>query len=776
MFNKKLLLLFIFSLIFFESSAQDCTLSIRGQVFDEVSKMPLSFVTLSVQQSTRNRMANDKGYFYLDSLCVGEYQLSCTYLGYQSKIISLDIRQDTFINIQLTPTSIALKTVVVEAKKEAFVGQSTTSIDRKNIEDNSNKNLSGLLENETGVYSIKNGSGISKPIVHGLYGNRLTILNNGIAQSGQQWGNDHSPEIDPFAADKIILLKGASTVEYDGGNLGSVILVEPSRIQRYVGLRGQVNYLLETNGLGHNLNARLQQYSPFIAWRISGTLKKYGDKNTPDYFLNNTGLEQASLAVQLEKSWKNKLFIDFYASTFNTRLGVLRGSHIGNLTDLKQALTNQVPFFTEPNFSYQIEAPKQHVSHHLVKIKTKYFLKKNQLLELVVAGQLNDRKEFDVRRSGRIDIPALSLLQYTFNSELKYTNRWGQNWKIKLGMQNAITDNTNDAETGLLPLIPDYIQWKNGLFGTLSKTVKKIHFNLGVRYDYTYQKVVAISTTLPREIVRYNNPFHTFSSMAAIEIALAKTQAISFNTGYATRNPAINELYSSGLHQGVSGIEEGNIHLKIEKAFKNTLEYKWFPTANFSVSALAYHQYFEDYIYLNPQPELRLTIRGAFPVFEYQQTDAHIYGLDLSTQFAIGKSISGVLKYSYLRGHDIANKQPLIFMPPNRLFGSLKYAHQKNIKIAKATYLQQIEFELTNRFIFEQKNLLPEQDFAAAPPAYTLFGLKASAAIHIKKYKISCFVKIDNLFNVRYRDYLNRQRYFSDEMGRNITLGLIFKL
>jgi len=50
-------------------------------------------------------------------------------------------------------------------------------------------------------------------------------------------------------------------------------------------------------------------------------------------------------------------------------LGILRGSHIGNLTDLESALTIEVPFFTKPDFRYNIKSPKQEVSHHLAKVK-----------------------------------------------------------------------------------------------------------------------------------------------------------------------------------------------------------------------------------------------------------------------------------------------------------------------------------------------------------------------------------------------------------------------
>ena len=122
---------------------------------------------------------------------------------------------------------------------------------KQKIEDNADENLSGLLVNESGVHILKNGSGIAKPIVHGLYGNRLLVLNNGVQQSGQQWGNDHSPEIDPLIANKNNHNKrgpmhSSMVVEI----LGSIILVEPKKIGRDPHLHGRINYAYEGNGRG----------------------------------------------------------------------------------------------------------------------------------------------------------------------------------------------------------------------------------------------------------------------------------------------------------------------------------------------------------------------------------------------------------------------------------------------------------------------------------------------------------------------------------------------
>ena len=783
MFNK--LYLFLSFLILYCSSTlgQDCKFSIKGSSLDESTKLPLSFVNVYVQEISNGTTSDINGVFTIDNICPGEYHLIFSHIGCDPKIILIDLKKDTTLSIQMPHT--VLGTVVIEGELTSNIDfQSSSSLSRTTIENNSNKSLGGLIENESGVNLMKNGSGISKPIVHGLYGNRLKVINNDIIQSGQDWGNGHAPEIDPLTADKITIIKGASAIEYGGGNLGSVVLLEQKKIGKEPHLHGQINYAYESNGRGNNLNLRLEKYSKRIAWRINGTIKKYGDKKSSTYFLNNTGYQEANFALSLQKSWKEKLFFDIYSSTFNTRLGILRGSQVGNITALNNALNAEIPDKTDSLFSYDLDAPKQEINHHLAKLKLKYFFNENNTITFLVAGQLNHRKEFDVRRAGRSDIPSLDLLQYTYNSEFKYTHSFKNSWEFKVGNQNIVTNNTNDPNTGILPLIPDYNNWKNGLFTTLSRKKKKANFKIGFRYDTEQQKVAQISNDLPRKIIRYENNFHNTSGLSSIKFDMSSKQSLTINSGYSQRNPGINELYSFGLHQGVSGLEEGTLDLKKEKALKNTLEYIWHPSSNFSINTLIYHQSFNGFINLIPKQkenangelvnEIRTTIRGAFPVFKYEQTDANIYGFDISSQFSIGNSIFGLIKYSFLKGQDIKNKIPLIYMPPNSIFGSLKYQINKSKRLNKGKF-KNTEIEINNRFVFEQKNILINQDFVSPPSSYNLFGLNFSTNLILPKYKIRFFTKVNNLFNVKYRDYLNRQRYFANDLGLSVIIGLNFK-
>jgi len=767
------------------NKSPNCTISVTGFIIDENTNQPLEFVNVYIQETLKGTASNEQGYFELKNICKGKQHIIFSHISGENHSVFFDIEKDTTLYVEIHALNTVLESVVI-SEKTTNSTQNTQTLNHQHISDNSNQNLSNMLEEISGVSTLKNGNGISKPVVHGLYGNRLTILNNGIAQSGQQWGNDHAPEIDPLVANKIRVIKGVSSLEYQGSNLGSVILVEPASIEREPHLHGNTSYFFETNGRGHGINLQLEQYNSALAWKINGTLKRSGDKKTATYFLNNTGNQEANIAIQLEKQFTENFFTDVYFSSFNTELGVLRGAHVGNLTDLENAFEREVPFFTEQNFSYDIDAPKQKVNHHLFKIHSKkYFEPKpknkdkviEQFLDFTFATQINIRKEFDVRRSGRSEIPALSLNQYSYFLETKYKKEFHNNLIFKVGVQSTITDNTNDPETGILPLIPDYLSYETGIFSVLTKKVNHWFFETGVRFQNTMQNTVTISQSLPREIVRFDNNFNNFSSSLGINYEINSTIQLSYNIGYATRNPAINELFSNGLHQGVSGIEEGNPNLNIEKSIKNTLSLSGKIKEKLSFETLIYYQNINDYIYLNPENEVRLTIRGAFPVFKYKQTNAQIYGLDVSTRYQFSKSVDLKVSYSFIKGDDLSNNLPLINMPSNNVQASLHYQIQKPISIGgkerkRPKKLTNTQFEITNRYVFRQNDLLAEQDFTLPPNAYNLIGLRVSTNIQGQKTKLRIFSKVDNLLNVAYRDYLNRQRYFADDLGINVVLGV----
>ena len=745
---------------------QDCTILLEGYVKDATTGYPLEHASIFIDEIQGGTISDSTGYFSINGLCVSHLHIEVSHIGCESQRIHIDLVTDTVLHIQIDHFNHELHDITIVGTDSRSKVQQESKINIQEINQNASKGIADILESISGVSTLKNGAGISKPVIHGLYGNRISILNNGISQAGQQWGNDHSPEIDPLIVNDIRVIKGVGSLEVQGSNLGSSVMVSPRRITRDPHIHGKASYFMASNGNLHGTNLQLEQFKNSFGWKINGTLKKAGDRKTPDYFLTNTGNEEANFAIQLEKSsnegkWNSDLFL----STYNTTIGILRGSHISNLTDLQSALNQDVPFFTSDEFSYSIDAPKQVVHHHLAKLHSKYFTSDHKWFDFTLGGQVNQRAEFDVRRSGRSDIAALDLNQVNLFAEGKYKVEEQESINSNIGFQLNFTNNKNNPATGILPLIPDYRSYESGLFTIFNERVNKLELEGGFRYDFVYQNVATISTSLPREIIRYENNFHNINVALGAGLDLG-TSSLSYNIGYVTRNPAINELYSNGLHQGVSGIEEGDLILYSEKSLKTTISLKSEVKEKLFLESSIYFQHVNDFIYLAPQDELRLTIRGAFPVFRYEQTTAKIYGLDLEADYHISEPLSINIAYSFIHGSDTKNSLPLINIPANNAKAAL------SLNIPKWSSFENLEFSISNQYVFRQNRLESEQDFVPTPDAYNLINLKVASDLKLQNKQFHFYLRIENLFNVSYRDYLNRQRYFADDLGRNLNAGL----
>ena len=751
--------------------AQGCSFRLSGHVFDGSTDQPLEAVTVQWSPTDQIVLTDEQGYFELTGCCRSNGTLALSFVGYALERCEIEVTKDTSLRLTLTRTAVEIQTITVEQLIYAERVAADRALDESEIVVRTGQPLAAMLEQLAGVSQIQHGAHIAKPVVHGLYGNRLTLINNGIGQSGQQWGNDHGPAIDPLGADHIQILEGAASVAYPSANLGRLVLVEPAAIGDAKDWLAKGTYTLNTNGWGHGLHVAAQHARNGWGWRLGGTFQKAGDQRAPNYWLRNTGQQVVSASFQLERQWSPKWQSTLYASTYNAELGILRGAHVGNVTDLTAAFDRAEPFFTEPNFSYGMEAPRQLVHHHLIKLETNQQLSDQQQLTYTLAAQLNDRQEFDVRRGGRSTRPAMSLLQFTYDVGVRYDQRWTKGTELQLGTQTTLIDNTNNPETGILPFIPDHLTLRTGLFGILYQQWGRSRWELGLRYDYWNQSVATISRDLPRRIVRYQNNWHAGQATLGWTQRLNQAWRLWGMASYSVRPPAINEMYSQGLHQGVSSIEEGDPDLKPEQVGQGQfgVEVKWGEWC--TLEALGYGQWYNGYIYLQPQPRPKLTIRGAFPVFRHEQTDARLLGTDVTFRLEDRRNWIYKATYSYLRGDDLIQDLPLVFLPPNRLTQELAYQAAPNWTWGKLD-VSRITLRLTHQYTWRQYHLEPEQDFLAPPEGYHLFGAAVEGEGQLGRWQWRWWCRADNLLNTTYRDYLNRQRYFADALGTQVTIGL----
>jgi hypothetical protein len=155
--------------------------------------------------------------------------------------------------------------------------------------------LTDYLKKMAGVSSIQTGPSIMKPVIHGMHSQRVVIMNAGIRQEGQQWGSEHAPEIDPFIADRLTVVKGASSIRYGSDAVGGVILVEPRKLPHEPGLQAELNLVGMSNGRQGIASGLVEQHlGKFfdVCWRLQGTVKHAGNLSTPDLILENTAFRE----------------------------------------------------------------------------------------------------------------------------------------------------------------------------------------------------------------------------------------------------------------------------------------------------------------------------------------------------------------------------------------------------------------------------------------------------------------------------------------------------
>jgi iron complex outermembrane receptor protein len=758
------LIIFLFPLVAF---SQNCTYMLFGSVKDRSSKLVLSGASIQIKESGHSVIAENDGHYHFENLCSGKYTLKISYLGYRSEEVSVNLLKKQEINIFLVANPTELAAVnIVSTKVDNKPIQTSSKLDGKALEMTRGESLGDALKRVPGISTIQTGPSISKPVIHGLHSNRVLIYNAGVRQEGQQWGSEHAPEIDPFIANQITVVKGASSVMYGADAIGGVILVEPAPLNFQSGMSGEVNLVgMSNNGQGL-VSSMLEGSSGknnSFSWRVQGTLKAAGNSKTPDYYLRNTGFNEQNASLQFGYK-KNRFNADLYASTFNSEIGIFTGSHSGNTTDLINAIGRDQPLESDQSsLLYTIGRPSQLMNHNVLKIRSGYLIEDVGKLNFQYSIQHNNREEYDlIRRSSednyqlRFDLTTQALdLYLDHNPVAGFTGR--------LGVNAMFQQNFYDGRY----LIPFFDSFSGGLFLIEKRAINNWELEAGIRYDYKWMEARlrqnVLDSSSPEIRPQFN--FNQLSGTLGASYKLGEGYRLTSTLAKAWRPPAINELFSNGVHHGSATFEKGDANLGEESSINLTggiiKEGK-----RFNAEISAYYNLINDYIYLKPSLLPVLTIRGAFPAFQYVQVDSRFTGVDFLASWQFNDLLSATAKYSFVRAFNTATNEHLEFIPADRLTGILSFA-LPDIQNLRANSL-----DITAIHVARQGLVEASQDFAPVPDAYTLINIDLATSIPVFGETWSLSLSAQNLLNTRYRDYLNRFRYYADDTGRNIILRL----
>lgn len=768
--------------------------SISGKIYNTDSS---PIVGSHVHIGSKSVSSNSKGEYVLKNLPFGLLKMYVYSIGYQSIDSTITISGDAKINFVLKEKLNQLSEVVVQHKINNY-NQSVLEqkIKTETIEKYSNQSLGEALKEVTGVSILKTGSNIIKPIINGLHSSRVPIITNNVRLEDQQWGAEHAPNFDVNAAAKITVIKGASALQYSGDAIGGLVIMESMLVKKDT-LFGKTMLSLASNGRGGTLSTSIHKgNTKDWSWNALATYKYFGDRTSPNYVLSNTGNREINFTGNVTFTGK-KYDISAFYSLYNATVGILSASHLGSANDLFNSIENLIPSKIF-DFTNNINNPKQQVQHHIAKFNYNRFFNESSTFSVQYAFQLNDRLEFDVRRGNFNTKAALDLQLQTHTINVDYKKEY-HDWNLKSGFVGSFQNNYANPATGVRPLIPSYNKVDAGMYGIASHNfAETLTFDTGIRYDFSTIQATKfylksrwdernyspefdefkVGENGNQWLTKPQFSFHNLSASVGIHKEFLQQWDLFLNLSLATRNPNPSELFSDGLHHSTAVIELGDLKLQKERSYKAaaTLQKKW---DSFSISVNPFINSISNYIFLTPT-EFETTIRGVFPVWEYQQTNALMTGLDFETHWKVNQHWQHQFSLAYVNGKDISANEALIDIPPLSINNKIQFAKKEwnnlLLELKSEIVTRQNRFPDTNfktNIIVNQELVEVEVDISTPPKGYQLLHFYSEMKLNtFKKASTTLAFSVQNIFNTAYRDYLNRQRFFADEMGRNLQLQL----
>ncbi len=794
---KHILLLLL--CIGFMGFAQNCNNSLYGTVTDHHDGSLLVGATLIIKEIGAAVQTDINGTYKFTNLCNKTYSINIIHPLCEQKNVTIKIIGKTNKNFKLEHHLEELNEIVIKGK--AYSNKSKTIIENtissKEIENYSNETLGDALNSVSGVSSLNTGNSIVKPLINGLHSSRVVIMNNGTRMQDQEWGSEHAPNIDVNAIDNITVIKGAGALQYSGDAVGGVVIAESSKVPVKDTIYGKTILNGASNGRGSLITTQLtKSYKNGWYGKIQGTLKKYGDFEAPDYVLSNTGVFEQNLAI---KAGFNGFSYGVEANygVFKNEIGILKASHIGGAQDLVRAINSPKPLIIE-DFTYNINPPKQEVTHQIATIKGFKRLNTIGKISLQYNFQRNNRLEFDIRRGDNKNKASVDLLLDTHDLLIDLDSNLSENIKLKSGVMARYQNNFADPNTGVRRLIPDYDKYETGAYLITDYSINEnIIIEAGARFDYVFIDAKKFYRTSFWESRNYDelypdivieesgnqiltNPklkYYNTSATLGVNYSFNTDYNILFNYSLASRAPNPSELFSEGLHHSAARIELGDLGFKSEIGNKFSLTFQK-NNGKFNFSLNPYINIISDFIVIEPT-KIEQTIRGTFQVWEYRQTNAKLFGFDLDVSYNFAKNIFFNQQFSIVKGYDTSNdNEPLINMPPANTFTEIAYQNKKlnNLRIAVQNeyVFRQNEYPNNNFEVYiPQTETMELLDLSTPPKAYNLINLNSNIDIRAtKKSILTLGITINNLLNTSYRNYLNNMRYYADDLGRNFLLNI----
>ncbi|NNF58968.1 MAG: TonB-dependent receptor [Rhodothermaceae bacterium] len=730
--------------------------TIQGRVTDGETGQPLPGAAVLLPTADLGATTTSDGRYTLALPTPGAYRVVFRFVGYKTETRSITLSEGgtSTLDVVLAPSFVEVGDVTVTAKANAAdllsTPQSVAIVDERALDRSAGGTPMDALDDVAGVRLLRTGPAIAKPVIRGLTSQRVLIVADGVRQEGQQWGDEHGPEIGGADVDRIEVVRGPLSLLYGSDALGGVIQTTHDGLFAYddalageataTGLTG-TNQGAATLTLGGRAGA--------WAYEARGGGLRAGQIDTPDGLLPNTAQENWTASGRLGYEWAPQSRVIATAGWFDTTLGLFEPEFLddGEAPDLSR---------------YEIGEPSQRVQHGRLGLRADVPLGRNRL-EIITALQQNRRQEFEGEEaeagpvSGDAE-PALFLRLTTGTADVRLHHRPVGKLFGTVGVSGMWQENETLAEETLIPAATTL---NGAIYVTEELVLPTLTLDAGLRFD---ARALDVQTNDDLGVLAQTRSYTALTGALGAAWQPRGDFSLALNVGRAFRAPQLIELFGNGVHEGTLRFERGAVDLTPESnlSLDGVARYR---TPHVYAEVSGFVNQIDAYIF--PRATAEIDPESGFVIYDFTQANARLVGAEFRLDIhphalhGLGLHFSG----DATRGTNRETDVPLPFIPPARLRSAVEY------KAEQLGPARDLEARFGPTFVAAQDR--PELPEEIPTDASIVWDLSLGAAFPSGGLTITPMLSVDNLFDTAYVDPLSRFRpYGVFAPGRSVRLSL----
>jgi iron complex outermembrane receptor protein len=709
--------------------------SLQGIVRDATGQ-PLANVQVVIVEARRNAYTDETGRYRFVSLPEGSYVVVFQEVGYRPETRRTTVRGATTLDVTMVPVRIELAALQVTATADASGAaqspQPVTIVAGNDLATAQQPTLGAVLEGLPGVRNLSTGQGIGKPVIRGLSGNRVLVLEDGVRLENAQWGDEHGPQVETLDAARIEVIRGPASVLYGSDAMGGVINIVPRELPDALGrapfVMGRTTLGYSSGSLARDGGVLIEAARGALGMRASLVGRRADDVTTPAGSLFNSGLEATNVAAALGA----------------------RGRWGHAALDVVHR-TDRIEIHEDPAEDPGA-TPFQRVTENRVRADAGLPLGAHRL-ELKAGWERNRRREFEAH-----DDPAVALLldtrTVTGEAHLHHAPWRGWNGVVGLSLMRQ-SAGIGGEET----LVPASRSTDIGLLVFEQRDLGRAHLSAGLRFD---TRSLSVDDNADLGVAAQSRRYNAVAGSLGAVLPVGAGISLAANVGRAWRAPNAFELFADGVHEGTVRYETGDSTLGTESSLNFDAALRW-QTGEAHGEFGAFVNRIDRFIYA--QPTGATDPVSGFQVFQHTQGDALLAGLEAALHVHPVRWLELTGQADWVYGQNRALDRPLPQMPPIRGSVTAKLMRRESRRV------RHMYFSLTGTAVGAVSESRRDPDDAATA-AYQVVHVGVGGQLLLGAQLLSLDAGIRNVFDAEYREFLSRYKTWANEMGRSIFVRL----